>query len=62
MAGESDTNPKRVGLKVGSPKPRQSLEDSRASLDYYNSPRTDIEDSARAVGADKNNKMNKCTE
>ena len=62
MAGESDTNPKRVGLKVGSPKPRQSLEDSRASLDYYNSPRTDIGDSARAVDTDKKYKMNEYTE
>ena len=62
MAGESDTNPKRVGLKVGSPKPRQSLEDSRASLDYYNSPRTDIDVSARAVCTDKKYEMNEFTE
>ena len=59
MGGVSDTNPKHVGVEVSSPKPGKSLEVSRASPDYYNSPRIDIVDNARAVGTDKNYKMNK---
>ena len=53
MGRVSDTNPEHVGVEVSSPKPGQSLEVSRASPDYYNSPRIDIADNARAVGSDK---------